>query len=79
VLGRVSRPGEIVAGRYVTVLQALSMAGGLTPFAEEDNIKVIRRINGKETVFPFRYARIRKGSDLDLNIVLKSGDIVLVP
>jgi polysaccharide export outer membrane protein len=79
VLGRVNRPGEIVAGRYVTVLQALSMAGGLTPFAEEDNIKVIRRTNGKETVFPFHYARIRKGNDLDLNIVLKSGDIVLVP
>jgi polysaccharide export outer membrane protein len=55
------------------------MAGGLTPFAEEDNIKVIRRTNGKETVFPFHYARIRKGNDLDLNIVLKSGDIVLVP
>ena len=52
VIGRVNKPGEFVAGRYVDVLQALSMAGGLTPFAAENGIKVLRKENGKEVVFP---------------------------
>src|SRR5690606_28119668 len=48
VLGRVEKPGEYVVGRYVDVLQALSLAGGLTPFANADEIKILRRENGRE-------------------------------
>lgn len=79
VIGRVNKPGEFVAGRYVDVLQGLSMAGGLTPFAAENDIKVLRRENGKDLVLPFRYADVKKGEKLEQNIILKGGDVVVVP
>jgi polysaccharide biosynthesis/export protein len=79
VIGRVNKPGEYIAGRYVDVLQVLSMAGGLTPFAAENDIKVLRKEQGKDLVFPFRYSDVKKGSNLDQNIVLKGGDVVVVP
>jgi polysaccharide export outer membrane protein len=63
----------------VDVLQVLSMAGGLTPFAAENDIKVLRKENGKDIVFPFRYSQVKAGNNLDQNIVLKGGDVVVVP
>ena len=79
VIGRVNKPGEFVTGRYVDVLQGLSMAGGLTPFAAENDIKVLRRESGKDLVFPFRYSDVKKGEHLEQNIILKGGDVVVVP
>ena len=79
VIGRVNKPGEFVPGRYVDVLQALTMAGGLTPFAAENDIKVLRRDNGKDVVFSFRYSDVKAGKNLDQNVVLKGGDVVVVP
>ncbi len=80
VLGRVNKPGEYQAGHHTDVLQALSMAGGLTPYAAENDIKIIRRRGGmEEIVFPFRYGDARKGKDLEQNIVLQRGDVVMVP
>jgi polysaccharide export outer membrane protein len=79
VVGRVNKPGEYLIGRYTDVLQALSLAGGLTPFAAENDIKVIRRIKGQQHVFPFRYGDVRKGHDLEQNILLQRGDVVMVP
>jgi polysaccharide export outer membrane protein len=52
VIGKVNKPGEYVTGRYLSVLQALSLAGGLTPFAAENDIKVLRKEGGRDIVFP---------------------------
>ena len=79
VVGRVTKPGEYLVGHYTDVLQALSLAGGLTPFAAENDIKIIRRVNGEQRVFLFRYSDVRKGRDLDQNILLQRGDVVMVP
>lgn len=80
VLGRVMKPGEYQAGHDTDVLQALSMAGGLTPYAAENDIKIIRRRQGsEEQVFTFRYGDARKGKELQQNIVLQRGDVVMVP
>jgi polysaccharide export outer membrane protein len=79
VIGKVNKPGEFVAGRYVDVLQALSMAGGLTPFAASDDIKVLRKENGKDIVLPFHYSQVQKGEGLEQNITLQAGDVVVVP
>jgi polysaccharide biosynthesis/export protein len=79
VIGRVNKPGDILAGRNIDVLQALSLAGGMTPFANEDDIRIIRKVDGKSVAIPFQYSRIRKGGDLSQNITLKSGDVLLVP
>ena len=79
VVGRVNKPGEYLIGHYTDVLQALSLAGGLTTFAAENDIKVIRRIKGQQQVFPFRYGDVRKGQNLEQNILLQRGDVVMVP
>jgi len=79
VVGRVARPGEFLVGHYTDVLQALSLAGGLTPFAAENDIKIVRRIRGQQQTFPFRYGDVRKGIDLEQNIILQRGDVVMVP
>jgi len=79
VIGKVARPGEFVANRYMDVVQALSVAGGMTPYAADNKIKVLRRENGQLKAIPFRYGDIEKGEDLEQNIMLQSGDVVLVP
>ena len=79
VVGRVAKPGEFLVGHYTDVLQALSLAGGLTPFAAENDIKVVRRVMGQQYTFPFRYGDVRKGMDLEQNIILQRGDVVMVP
>lgn len=79
VLGKVLKPGEIPMPAKLTVMQALSMAGGLAPFADEDDIKIIRR-NGENTVtFPFDYDSVTSGEGLEQNIPLLNGDVVVVP
>ncbi|MCS6296452.1 MAG: polysaccharide biosynthesis/export family protein [Nitrospira sp.] len=79
VMGRVNKPGEYLVGHYTDVLQALSLAGGLTPFAAENDIKIVRRTLGQQQTFPFRYGEVRKGAGLDQNILLQRGDVVMVP
>jgi polysaccharide export outer membrane protein len=61
VVGRVNKPGEYLIGHYTDVLQALSLAGGLTPFAAENDIKVIRRVRGSRR-FPFDTAMCVRGT-----------------
>ena len=79
MIGRVNKPGDLRVGRNIDVLQALTIAGGMTPFASEDGIRIIRKIEGKSVSIPFQYSRVRKGGDLSQNITLKSGDVLLVP
>lgn len=79
VVGRVNKPGEYLVGHYTDVLQALSLAGGVTPFAAENDIKVMRRVRGEQQAIPFRYGDVRKGKELHQNIVLRRGDVVVVP
>jgi polysaccharide export outer membrane protein len=79
VIGQVNKPGEINPGHTVSVMQALSMAGGLTPYAAESKIKVLRRIAGSEVAIPVPYEDIVKGKALDKDIDLTPGDVVVVP
>ena len=79
VFGQVKTPGEFIVNPRVDVIQALSIAGGVTPFAQLNSIKILRRRNGEQSIFQFRYSDIVKGQDLEQNILLEVGDIVLVP
>lgn len=79
VLGQVKKAGRYTVGHSLNVIQALALAGGLTPYAAENNIKILRRNDGKEVAIPFEYAAINKGQKLEQNIILKSGDVVMVP
>jgi polysaccharide export outer membrane protein len=79
VIGQVARPGAFVMNPRVDVMQALSLAGGTTPFASLNDIKILRRRAGQQTVLPFRFNDVAKGKDLAQNVLLESGDVVVVP
>jgi len=79
VIGQVARPGEFVVNPNVDVMQALSMAGGTTVFAEIDDIRILRRVDGEQTAIKFKYNEIKKGKHLEQNIMLQAGDVVVVP
>ena len=79
VIGQVKTPGAFIMNPQLSVLQALSLAGGMTPFASVNGIQIIRSAGPKQTVLPFRYEEVSKGRALEQNILLESGDVVVVP
>jgi len=79
IIGQVSRPGEIVVNPQIDIMQALSMAGGTTPFADANSIKILRRTQQGLITIPFNYGEVEKGKRLEQNIMLKAGDVVVVP
>lgn len=79
VIGQVNRPGIFVVNPMVDVMQALSMAGGTTPYASLNNISILRRRGGQQISIPFKYGDVSTGKNLDMNIILHSGDVVIVP
>ena len=79
VLGEVTRPGAFPMIPGMRVLQLLSDAGGFTAFANRRNIHIVRMENGKQVKYPFNYNDALKGDKPEQNIVLKSGDTVVVP
>ena len=82
---RIYVTGEVVrAGAYpllpnMTVLQALSISGGFTQFARIKSIYVLRMENGKQLKHPFNYKDAISGKKPDLNILLRPGDVIVVP
>ena len=79
VLGEVNKPGQFTLGRYVDVLQALTLAGGTTAFASEKNVTIRRRQDGEEVVLRFNYRDAKRGRRNGQNVILQSGDVVVVP
>lgn len=79
VVGKVNKPGEQLVGRPTTVMQALAMAGGLTPFASPGNIVVLRKAGDQNLVYPFNYSAVARGESLEQNRTLVPGDVVVVP
>jgi len=81
VIGKVNNPGEYGSLRPVNVLQALAMAGGFDNLAisNPDNIKIIRTTpNGQEAI-RFDYSDVKRGKNLQMNVELRTGDVVVVP
>ncbi len=79
VLGLVTAPGEFRPRGPVTVLQALSLAGGLTRFAQADQIVIVRRDRRGERRIPFSQTEVVEDGRLEENIQLRTGDTVIVP
>ncbi|WP_457571683.1 polysaccharide biosynthesis/export family protein [Desulfovulcanus sp.] len=79
VVGKVNKPGVYLMDDVMTITQALALAGGMTPYAESDEIKIIRWENNSQKVINFDYTKIEKGKALSENIVLKPGDTIVVP
>lgn len=79
IIGQVNKPGSYVMNPQINVLQALSLAGGATPYAALNDIIVIRGSGTGQTSIEFRYNEISRGRSLEKNIQLESGDVVVVP
>ena len=79
VLGQVNRPGEFPFARPIDVMQALAIAGGATSFAQLNDIQILRRQAGRQVSLPFRYGEVERGRALNQNVLLQSGDTVVVP
>ena len=79
ILGEVTRPGAFPLIPGMSVLQALSSAGGFTQFAKVKSIFVRRFENGKEEKFPFNYREVIGGKKPEQDILLKAGDTIVVP
>jgi polysaccharide export outer membrane protein len=79
VIGQVNSPGTFIVNPQVDVLQALSMAGGTTAFADLNNIRILRRKNSQQSALSFNYKEVVGGRKLEQNVMLNSGDVVVVP
>lgn len=79
VIGKINNPGPIVLSQPMTVMQALSMAGGLNTFASGNDIKIFRSDGDKQELLPVKYNDLIKGRSLDMNVLLHPGDTILVP
>ena len=79
IIGKVNKPGQMPMIRPTDIMQALSLAGGITAYANGEEIKIIRRTGNKQQVIPFDYNKLLEGEALNTNILLKSGDTIIVP
>jgi polysaccharide export outer membrane protein len=79
LLGEISRPGPIVITPAMNVLQAIAAAGGPTAYANSKKCYVLRTVNGTQTKLPFNYKEALKGNSPEQNVLLKSGDTIVVP
>jgi polysaccharide export outer membrane protein len=79
VLGEVPHAGAFGLLPDMTVLQAISNAGGLTQFAHGKKIYVLRNEGGQQIKYLFNYNKVLKGENAEQNFPLKSGDTIVVP
>jgi polysaccharide export outer membrane protein len=79
VVGRVNRAGDFPLSSPIDVMQAIALAGGMTPFAAINDIVILRRQNGQQQAIRFHYSDVARGRDLSQNVLLQGGDTVVVP
>ncbi|MHC8332713.1 polysaccharide biosynthesis/export family protein [Pseudomonas sp. LB3P25] len=79
VQGKVLKPGTVHMSGQTSVLQVISVAGGLDKFADKDGIKVVRLNGTKQEILPVSYNKLMSGDDMSTNFLLKAGDTLVVP
>ncbi len=79
IIGKVTSPGRFPMTNAIDVVQALSLAGGFTTYAQTEKIQILRRDGEKLKVIRFDYSKISDGKALETNILLRSGDTIVVP
>ena len=73
------RPGPYLDRPRINIVQAIALAGGLSPFAAGQRIQIHRKINDVDTIFTFDYNAFQSGRDAVDNISLQGGDVIIVP
>lgn len=79
IIGEVLRPGRMNLNSNVNILQALAMAGGLGPFANRKKIKIFRKMGHETHIIMFNYEDVVRGENLEQNILIQRGDVIVVP
>ena len=79
VVGRVNHAGDFPLSSPLDVMQAIALAGGTTPFAAINDIVILRRQNGEQQALHFHYSDVARGRELSQNVLLQTGDTVVVP
>jgi polysaccharide biosynthesis/export protein len=79
ILGQVTRGGAYPLVPDMTVMQALSIAGGFTPYANVKKVYVMRKENGADRIYPVNCKEVISGRRTEQNIHLKPGDTIVVP
>jgi polysaccharide export outer membrane protein len=79
LVGEVAKPGVYALGSPMTVLDLLARSGGFREMAKTKKIKIVRKDADRTTQFDFNYREVAEGKRLDQNILLKNGDVVIVP
>jgi polysaccharide biosynthesis/export protein len=79
VVGRVNKAGDFPLSSPLDVMQAIALAGGTTPFAAINDIVILRRQNGEQQALHFHYSDVARGKELAQNVLLQTGDTVVVP
>jgi polysaccharide export outer membrane protein len=79
ITGNVMKPGTFPLTGEMTVLQLIALAGGLQEYADNKNIVILRKVDGREQSFKFNYKDVTKQKHPEQNIALKPGDTVIVP
>jgi polysaccharide export outer membrane protein len=79
VIGEVTTSGAFPMSGSTTVIQALALAGGFREFAKRDRIMIIRDRRGERKAIPFNFHDVELGLHLEQNIILESGDTIIVP
>jgi polysaccharide biosynthesis/export protein len=79
VIGQVKAPQAIAYRDGMTVLDAVLAVGGLTDYAAANRARIVRMVNGSETDIPIRLGKLVNGGDMSQNLLLKPGDVLVVP
>jgi len=79
ITGQVAKPGPYPMTGPTTVMQLITMAGGILEYADGKNIAILRTENGRPTSLGFNYEEVKRRKKLEQNIALKPGDTVIVP
>ena len=79
IVGEVNHAGAFTLVPNMTVLEALSSAGGCSPFAKQTKIYILRLESGQEVRRPFNFKEVLSGQRMEQNILLKAGDTIVVP
>jgi polysaccharide export outer membrane protein len=80
VVGRVQQTARVPMTQDLRIVEAIALAGGFDPFADTDNIRIVRRLpDGKEVEYRFDYEAYMEGKAPNTNFLLKSGDVIYVP
>ncbi len=79
ITGQISKPGAYPLMGPMTVMQVIALAGGLTEYAKEQDISIMRTKDGKPVSYPFNYKDVSKRKNLAQNIELVAGDVITIP